>query len=244
MMDETADRAGRQASKTASSRGAALRSTRPPGSIGWKPNRSTTAGPRSHSAREEEGRPQDGGQPGQKPLGDRQEPISGHPVRAVDQSLSRLRAWLHLLLRPAEPRFSRPVARPRFRDQALGEIRRGRAPGQGAGPASLSLHADRARRQYRPLPADRAKAADHAKDHRGAGASRSSADHRHQIGGGHPRSRSARTHGNAKGLGMRLRYRSPPSIRCWREEWSHVRPLPIVGWRRCAHWPPPRYRPW
>ena len=42
---------------------------------------------------------------------DRPQRLARHPVRAVDQPLPRLRARLHLLLRAAEPRLSRPLAR-------------------------------------------------------------------------------------------------------------------------------------
>jgi hypothetical protein len=42
--------------------------------------------------------------------------LSRYRLRPFDQSLSRLRAWLHLLLRPSDPRLSRAVAGSRFRD--------------------------------------------------------------------------------------------------------------------------------
>ena len=57
--------------------------------------------------------------------------LARHWLRPLDQSLSRLRAWLHLLLRASDPRLSRPVARARFRVQAVGEAGRGRAAGKG-----------------------------------------------------------------------------------------------------------------
>ncbi len=41
--------------------------------------------------------------------------LAGRAVRPVDQSLSRLRAWLRVLLCPPDPRVSRPVAGARFR---------------------------------------------------------------------------------------------------------------------------------
>ena len=40
--------------------------------------------------------------------------FAGYLLRPLDQSLSRLRARLHLLLRAADARLSRPVAGPRF----------------------------------------------------------------------------------------------------------------------------------
>src|SRR6267142_3932353 len=47
--------------------------------------------------------------------------LARHRVRPFDQSLSGLRAWLRLLLRAANPRLSRTVARARFRIQAAGQ---------------------------------------------------------------------------------------------------------------------------
>ena len=44
-------------------------------------------------------------------------------LRSLDQSLPRLRAWLHLLLRAADPRLSRAFARSRFRIQAVRQAR-------------------------------------------------------------------------------------------------------------------------
>ena len=61
-------------------------------------------------------------------------------LRPLDQSLSRLRAWLHLLLRAADPRLSRAVARARFRDQAVrqDQCRRGADAGAGRSRAIRS----------------------------------------------------------------------------------------------------------
>ena len=111
--------------------------------------------------------------------------VARHPVRPVDQSLSRLRAWLRLLLCPAQPRPSGAVGRARFRDQDLRQARRGAAAAAGAGAARLRLQVDLARRQHRPLPAAGAAAADHAAGARGAGGSPPSGRHRHQVGAGH-----------------------------------------------------------
>ena len=66
--------------------------------------------------------------------------VARHRVRPVDQSLPRLRAWLHLLLRPAEPRLSRPVAGARFRDPA----------GRAAGGAATCWRRSCGRRRYVP----------------------------------------------------------------------------------------------
>ena len=53
--------------------------------------------------------------------------LARHLVRPLDQSVSRLRARLHLLLRAADPRLSRPVAGPRFRIEAVREAGGGRS---------------------------------------------------------------------------------------------------------------------
>ena len=71
------------------------------------------------AAREEEGRPKTEVRPDRSRSVIASESVAGYPVRSVDQRLSRLRAWLHLLLCATEPRLSRPVAGPRFRDQVI-----------------------------------------------------------------------------------------------------------------------------
>ena len=62
--------------------------------------------------------------------------LARRSVRPLDQSLSRLRARLHLLLRAAHPRVSRAVARPRFRDQD--PVQAGRRQAVPARPARTS----------------------------------------------------------------------------------------------------------
>src|SRR3989475_5218762 len=89
-----------------------------------------------------------------------------HRLRAVDQSLSRLRARLRLLLRPPEPCVPRALAGARLRDQAVREDQRGRAAARRALEAGLRTESDRHRREYRLLPADRAKIQDHPADRR------------------------------------------------------------------------------
>ena len=84
--------------------------------------------------------------------------VARHRLRPLDQSLSRLRARLHLLLRAADARLSRPVARARFRIQAVREAGCGRAAGEGTGGAELRAERDRDRHQHRSLSADRARA--------------------------------------------------------------------------------------
>ena len=94
--------------------------------------------------------------------------IARHLLRPLDQSLSRLRAWLRLLLRAADARLYGPVAGARFRDAAVRQAERGAAAGKGAGQARLpgAHHGDR--HQYRSLSADRAALPHHARDPRGA----------------------------------------------------------------------------
>ena len=52
--------------------------------------------------------------------------VARHPVRPVDQSVSRLRTWLHLLLRAPDPCLSRPVAGAGFRKPAVRQADRSR----------------------------------------------------------------------------------------------------------------------
>ena len=78
-------------------------------------------------------------------------------LRPVDQSLPRLRAWLHLLLRPAEPCLPRALARPRLRDQALRQDQRGRAAARGARQARLPAAA-RSRSAPTPTATSRSSA--------------------------------------------------------------------------------------
>ena len=52
--------------------------------------------------------------------------VARHRVRSVDQSVSGLRARLHLLLRAADAQLSESVAGPRLRDQAGRQAQRGR----------------------------------------------------------------------------------------------------------------------
>ena len=139
--------------------------------------------------------------------------FAGHLVRSLDQSLSRLRARLHLLLRAADPRLSRALAGPRFRDQAVREA--GRAEAAGARVVGRRLRAahHRHRHQYRSLPADRARASGDAAHPRGAGPLRPSGRHRDQIGAGPARPRYSRAHGQAqsgqgRAVGDHARWRS------------------------------------
>ena len=81
--------------------------------------------------------------------------LARHLVRPIDQSVSWLRARLHLLLRAADPRLSRAVAGARFRVQAVREARGGQAARTRTVGAGLRAAHHRDRHQYRSLPADR-----------------------------------------------------------------------------------------
>ena len=124
--------------------------------------------------------------------------LARRAVRPLDQSLSRLRAWLHLLLRAAHPRLSRPVARPRFRDQDPVQARGGEAARGRARLAEVSLRRGGDGHQHRSLPAGRARTQDHAFDPEGALRLQQSGRHRHQEPSGHARHRHSRRHGQAQ----------------------------------------------
>ena len=80
-----------------------------------------------------------------------------HFLRPLDQSLSRLRARLHLLLRAADARLSRAVAGARFRIQAVRQARSAEAARTRTVGAGLRAAHHRHRHQHRSLPADRAR---------------------------------------------------------------------------------------
>ena len=82
----------------------------------------------------------------------RLERFPGPPLRPLHQPLPRLRARLHLLLRAAEPRVPRVLARPRLRIAARVQAGRGGVAARGACQARLRLRPARARIQYRRLP--------------------------------------------------------------------------------------------
>ena len=127
------------------------------------------------------------------------QPVAGHRLRPLDQSLSRLRARLRVLLCAADPRLSRPVAGPRLRIQAICEARGGGAPGEGAlsnpkyTPAVLGD-----RHQHRSVSADRAPLQSDAANPRSAGQDQSSGRHRDEVGAGAARPRHSGPHGRAR----------------------------------------------
>ena len=91
-----------------------------------------------------------------------------HFLRPLDQPLSRLRARLHLLLRAADPRLSRAFAGARFRIEAVRQAGGAEAARARAFGCRLCAAHHRDRHQHRSLPADRARAPDHAAHPRGA----------------------------------------------------------------------------
>ena len=67
--------------------------------------------------------------------------LARHRLRPFDQSLSRLRAWLRLLLRAADARVSRIVARARFRIETADQAGRAGTAGEGTGRARVTSRA-------------------------------------------------------------------------------------------------------
>ena len=151
------------------------------GSLAAGTRRRSPAANRSHARRQ--------------PQRDRAHHLSGPRVRPVDQPLPRLRARLRVLLRATDARLPRAVAGARLRDQTARQVRCGEPARARARQARLRVPADRARHQYRPVPAGGAAAADHPWRARGARALPASAHDRHQIGRGGARPRSARADG-------------------------------------------------
>ncbi len=123
--------------------------------------------------------------------------LAGHLVRPLDQPVSRLRARLHLLLRPADPRLSGSVARARFRVQAVREAGGRQAARARTVGAGLRAAHHRDRHQHRSVPADRARVSGDAAHSRSAGAVRPPGRHRHQVGAGDARHRHPVADGGA-----------------------------------------------
>ena len=168
--------------------------------------------------------------------------LARHRLRPLDQSLSRLRARLHLLLRAPDACLSRPVARARFRIQAVRQAGSSRPPGKGIVGARLRAEGHRDRHQYRPLSADRAALQSDAPHPRSARPRRPPGRHRHQVGAGAARPRHSRAHGRAQarqGRAVGDHARSPSS----RARWSRARRRRCGGWRRCGGCRRPACRP-
>ena len=141
---------------------------------------------------------QDHGDPRFHPQDHHPQRFTGYFLRPVDQSLSRLRARLHLLLRAADPCLSGPVAGARFRIKAVRQARRTEAARARIVGARLRAAHHRHRHQHRSLSADRARASDHAPHPGSARSLRPSGRHRDEIGAGPARPRHARPHGAAQ----------------------------------------------
>ena len=119
-------------------------------------------------------------------------------LRPLDQSVSWLRAWLHLLLRAADPCLSRALARSRFRDQIVRQGQCGGSADARTRRSRLQGRDHRHRHQYRSLPADREALPHHAANSRSLERGQSPGRHRHQIGAGVTRSRHSRIDGRAR----------------------------------------------
>ena len=108
--------------------------------------------------------------------------LARYRFRSVDQPLSRVRAWLHLLLCPAELCLSRIVARAGFRKSAFLQTASGGPARRGAAQTGLYLPTHRSRQQHRSLSAGRAPARDYPVDPRSAARFSPSGHDRQQIG--------------------------------------------------------------
>ena len=116
-------------------------------------------------------------------------------------TLSRLRAWLHLLLRAADPRLSRPFAGARFRKQAVRQADAAKLLDQELRKPRLPAGRARARRRHRPLSADRAELSRITRaGAEGAERLQPPGRHHHQERAGAGRSRPARRHGEAQAV--------------------------------------------
>ena len=124
------------------------------------------------------------------------------PDIGFDRSINaypRVRAWLHLLLRAADPRLSRPVARRGFRIAAVREAQGGAIAPRGAVAPRLRMPADRDGHQHRSLSADRGALADHALGDRAAARDPPPVHHHHQV---RPRAARSRPLKQAAELGI------------------------------------------
>ena len=125
--------------------------------------------------------------------------IAGHLLRPVDQSLSRLRARLRLLLRAADARLYGPLARPRFRDEAVRQAERGASssrrelakPGYESRTMAIGTNTD----PYQPIER-RYRIMREVLEVLDAG--QPSGRHRHQVGAGAPRHRHPVADGRAQ----------------------------------------------
>ena len=134
-----------------------------------------------------------------QPQRDRAQQLARHPVRPLDQPLSRLRARLHLLLRAADATpisgcrpgsTSRPSCSPSTTRRRCSSASWPQ-PGYRCQPIALGTNTD----PYQPLER---RLRDHPRRPRGAGALPASAHDRHQVGGGGARPRPAGADGGGR----------------------------------------------
>jgi hypothetical protein len=157
--------------------------------------------------------------------------IAGHPLRPLHQSLPRLRARLHLLLRAPYACLARTLPGTGLREPTLLQARSRPSARTGARKARLPAGDHRARRQHGSLPADRARASDHQGPAGGAAGLPSPGGGDHQVSPGAARPGPARRDVGNKGSPP---FRSPsrPWTERWPDTWSHVRLPRSAGWRR------------
>ena len=149
--------------------------------------------------------------------------IAGHLLRPLDQSLSRLRAWLRLLLRAADARLYGPVAGARFRDEAVRQAECRAAAGDansrkaGYQPRTIAIGTNTdpyqpIEKQYR-IMREILEVLERA---------RPSGRHRHQVGAGDARHRHTVAHGRTRaGQGGAVGDDARPAS--WRAAWSRAR---------------------
>ena len=99
----------------------------------------------------------------------RHERQPGRRLRGQHQSVSRLRARLHLLLRAPHARVPRLLRRPRFRDQDPGQGRRAGAAARGAEREEVAAEGAGDERRHRSLSAGGTAPRDHPRLPGGAG---------------------------------------------------------------------------
>ena len=118
--------------------------------------------------------------------------LARHRLRVQPEPLPRLRARLHLLLRPSHPRVPRLLRRTGLREPDTGQGACAGAAAKGAPEPALETPGHRALRRHRPVPANRTKAQDHPALPGGPGRVPQPGSDHHEEPPGHPRPRPAR----------------------------------------------------